>query len=83
MTGEPVWRWTKGHTIRGLDGRYIARIWRAGKRGYDMPPAARYLDGSRLHGVWEIEGYGDTPDAAIADLRSKFRGRIAEPEPES
>lgn len=74
MDDEPIWRWTDGRTILGLNGRYIARIWRDGESYYDMPKAARYV---ARH--WEIEGYGDTPEAAIADLRTKFHGRIREP----
>ena len=74
-----LWRWMQGRTIRGLDGCYIARIYRAGERGWAMPEAARWLGGRRGH--WEIEGYGDTPEEAIADLRSRFHGHIAEPLP--
>lgn len=83
MTTGARWTWMDGRTIQGLDGRYIARIWREGKRSWDMPPAARWLGGPPRRpndlGIWEIEGYGDTPEAAIADLRSRFHGAIADP----
>lgn len=68
-----TWRWMEGRTIQGIDGRYIARIWREGKRGWQMPGAARWIAGA-----WEIEGYGDTPAEAIADLRRRFHGKIEE-----
>jgi hypothetical protein len=77
MTTEARWAWMQGRTIQGLDGRYIARIWRDGARGWDMPMAARF-HGGRILGTWEIEGYGATPDEAIADLRSRFKGRISD-----
>lgn len=77
---DSKWTWMEGRTIQGLDGRYIARIWRPGARGWDMPKAARFL-GGRIHGTWQIEGYGDTPEEAIADLCTKYRGPIAEPQP--
>lgn len=75
MTRPAVWTWMQGRTIKGLDGRYIARIYRDGKPGWNMPRAAVYI---LRH--WEIEGYGDTPDEAIADLRTKFHGKIEEPD---
>jgi hypothetical protein len=64
-----------GRTILGLDGRYIARIWRPGERGWVMPEAARWR-GRRNVGTWEIEGYGDTPAEAEADLRRRFKGKV-------
>ena len=74
---KPVWTWMEGKTIEGLDGRYIARIWREGERGWGMPAAATF-SGYRGRGTWTIEGYGDTPDEAIANLRTKYRGAIAD-----
>jgi len=63
----------QGRTIQGLNGGYIARIYRPVEKLHEMRPHPRAV---RLGNQWEIEGYGETPEAAEADLQRRFRGNI-------
>ena len=63
------WRWMEGRTVQSLGGGWIARITCESKSAHEPQPHPLAV---RIARHWEIEGYGITPEAAIADLRRRF-----------
>lgn len=61
--------WGRAGVIRGLRGGYIARIYhdRYWREQRPHPRAVLIARG------WEMEGYGPSPEEALADLRAKLR----------
>jgi hypothetical protein len=57
----------EGRTLRRADGTYLARV-------SNDAPTTTNPHAVRIARRWEIEGYGATPEAAIADLKAKFPG---------